>query len=156
MSIAYKTAFFLSNKMGKGLPLAIKAVATLLVLSFAGAVVHLVQDGSHAPVAIQAMQAEPAKPIVVHELTKEEKAKIQEDMKRIAAQVAKAEKERKADAKKQGVAIGFTEREVIESSWGKPHSVNTTTYSFGTKSQWVYGNRNYLYFTNGVLTAIQN
>lgn len=41
-------------------------------------------------------------------------------------------------------------------SWGKPQEVSRSTYSFGTKEQWVYGGRNYLYFTNDKLDAIQN
>lgn len=40
--------------------------------------------------------------------------------------------------------------------WGKPQEVNRSTYSFGTKEQWVYGGRNYLYFTNNKLDSIQN
>ena len=162
MSIAYKAAFFLSNKMGKGLPIAIKSVAALMVLGFAGAVVHLhyANQPTAAEVAaanaVKAKQAEPAKPMIVYELTEAEKAKNRANMERIEAQVAKEEKARKAEAKKQGVAIGYTEKQAIESSWGKPQSVSTTTTHLGTKSQWVYGNRHYLYFTNGVLTAIQN
>ena len=55
-----------------------------------------------------------------------------------------------------GVSIGMNQNEVIASSWGKPRSVNRTTYSSGTHEQWVYGSGNYLYFTNGILTTIQN
>ena len=56
-----------------------------------------------------------------------------------------------------GVVIGMSANKVInESSWGKPRSVNTTTTAAGVREQWVYGGNNYLYFTNGVLTAIQN
>ena len=76
------------------------------------------------------------------------------------AQVA-AEKKYKAEAariaKLPGVRIGMTTDQVInQSSWGRPSSVNRTTTSAGTREQWVYGSRNYLYFTNSVLTAIQN
>jgi hypothetical protein len=80
----------------------------------------------------------------------------------------KAQLERKAEAdakaaaralaalkKKQGVSIGMTKEDVLASSWGKPDSVNTSIYSFGTHEQWVYGLGNYLYFKNGVLSSIQ-
>lgn len=41
-------------------------------------------------------------------------------------------------------------------NWGKPKHVNRTTTAKGNVEQWVYGDGNYLYFTNGRLTAIQN
>jgi len=41
-------------------------------------------------------------------------------------------------------------------SWGAPERVNKSTYSFGTREQWVYGNRNYLYFDGERLTSYQN
>jgi hypothetical protein len=39
--------------------------------------------------------------------------------------------------------------------WEGPDDVNTTVTAFGTTEQWVYSGNRYLYFTNGVLTAIQ-
>lgn len=57
---------------------------------------------------------------------------------------------------KSGVRIGMTKAEVLESSWGKPQHVNKTTTSYGTSEQWVYGINSYLYFEDGILTAIQN
>ncbi|MCC7041085.1 MAG: hypothetical protein IT516_12325 [Burkholderiales bacterium] len=59
-------------------------------------------------------------------------------------------------ARKEGVRIGMTQDEVLASSWGKPHHVNTTTTSYGVREQWVYDSGNYLYFRNGILTTIQN
>lgn len=50
----------------------------------------------------------------------------------------------------------MTKEEVLASSWGRPQSINTSTYSFGTHEQWVYRDGNYLYFRNGVLATIQN
>jgi hypothetical protein len=41
-------------------------------------------------------------------------------------------------------------------SWGEPSSVNRTITGRIVHEQWVYGDSNYLYFTNGVLTSIQN
>jgi len=40
-------------------------------------------------------------------------------------------------------------------SWGNPERVNKSTYSFGTREQWAYGNRQYLYFQNETLTSFQ-
>jgi hypothetical protein len=64
----------------------------------------------------------------------------------------------KAQAKKEGVRIGMTKQEVLDSSWGKPTSVNATTTARGTREQWVYGDyrRGYLYFDGDILTSIQN
>jgi hypothetical protein len=61
-----------------------------------------------------------------------------------------------AQQRKFGVSIGMTTKHVLSSSWGKPTKVNRSTYSFGVHEQWVYGNGNYLYFKDGILTAIQN
>jgi hypothetical protein len=69
------------------------------------------------------------------------------------AAVAKAEKARK---KKEGVHIGMSEQDVLDSAWGRPNHINRTTNAYGTREQWVYGGRNYLYFKNGELVSIQN
>lgn len=53
--------------------------------------------------------------------------------------------------------IGMTKAQVInQTSWGRAYDVHRTTTASGTREQWVYGNRRYLYFDNGVLTAIQD
>ena len=49
--------------------------------------------------------------------------------------------------------IGMT-KEMCELSWGKPKSINETITSGKKTEQWVYSD-NYLYFDNGILTAIQ-
>lgn len=51
--------------------------------------------------------------------------------------------------------IGMTAEEVEKSTWGKPTKINKTTYSWGTKEQWVYENYRYIYLENGKVTAIQ-
>jgi hypothetical protein len=55
------------------------------------------------------------------------------------------------------IQIGFDHDRVI-ASWGRPDHVNRTTYSFGVHEQWVYGEygSGYVYFEDGVVTAIQN
>jgi hypothetical protein len=72
----------------------------------------------------------------------------------------KAELDRKADLarrKREGVKIGMTQQQVIESSWGKPSDINRTSTARGTREQWVYSDgRGYLYFDNGILTTVQN
>lgn len=73
------------------------------------------------------------------------------------ASIKKANAESARLAKLPGVRIGMTASQVINNSnWGRPYEVNRTTTAHGTWEQWVYGSRNYLYFTNGILTAIQN
>ena len=62
----------------------------------------------------------------------------------------------KARKKKEGVSIGMSAEDVLASSWGKPESINTTTTARGSREQWVYGSRHYLYFENGILTTVQN
>lgn len=63
----------------------------------------------------------------------------------------------KAQAAKPGVKIGMTQDDVLKNThWGKPRSINRTTIASGSSEQWVYGSGNYLYFTNGKLTAVQN
>jgi hypothetical protein len=65
-------------------------------------------------------------------------------------------KQEATSRKREGVRIGMTGKEVIASRWGRPNSVNRTTFASGIQEQWVYSNGNYLYFENGKLTAIQD
>lgn len=58
--------------------------------------------------------------------------------------------------KKSGVSTGMSKRDVLDSSWGKPQRVNRTTNAGGVFEQWVYPSGNYLYFSDEVLTSIQN
>ena len=51
--------------------------------------------------------------------------------------------------------IGMTTIEVENSSWGVPERKNTTITKYGTGEQWVYSNNRYIYFDNGLVTAIQ-
>jgi hypothetical protein len=55
-----------------------------------------------------------------------------------------------------GVTIGMTSDEVEDSSWGKPRSVNRTVVAGHIHEQWVYSGSSFLYFDDGILTAIQN
>jgi hypothetical protein len=67
----------------------------------------------------------------------------------------KRPKERQDSKPKSPPRIGMTEAQVLASSWGKPTSVNTTITAYGNSEQWVYGNRMYVYFRNGKVSAIQ-
>lgn len=55
---------------------------------------------------------------------------------------------------KPNPAIGMTEQEVLDSAWGEPRNKNITTTVWGTTEQWVYSNNRYIYFDNGIVTAI--
>lgn len=66
------------------------------------------------------------------------------------------EAEEKARKKSQGVTIGMTQQEVLDSMWGEPKDINRTITENHVYEQWVYGYPNYLYFTDGILTSIQN
>lgn len=82
--------------------------------------------------------------------------KMDEERFRIANE---REKERKRiaseKAKKPGVAIGMTAKQVRDKThWGAPDSINATLSGNVISEQWVYGH-DYLYFTNGKLTTIQ-
>lgn len=79
-----------------------------------------------------------------------------ESDKRFKAQYGVDQPSDKKEVKKEGVRIGMTQDEVLNSTWGKPNKINKTTSKYGTSEQWVYGGNNYLYFENGILTTIQN
>ncbi len=51
-------------------------------------------------------------------------------------------------------AIGMTKDEVEDSTWGSPSKINKDTYSWGITEQWVYNDRGYIYFENGIVTSI--
>lgn len=71
------------------------------------------------------------------------------------AEIQKRHAAELAQRKKEGVSIGMTQDRVLQSSWGKPRKINRTTTLTREREQWVYDG-GYLYFDNGILTAIQN
>lgn len=73
-----------------------------------------------------------------------------------ASQAKVAAKAAEDQKKKGGVHIGMSMPQVLASSWGKPKDIRRTTTANTEREQWIYGGGNYLYFTNGKLTAIQN
>ncbi len=56
---------------------------------------------------------------------------------------------------KHNIKIGMNVDDVLSSKWGKPDRINKTTTKYGTTEQWCYENNNYVYFTNGIVTSIQ-
>lgn len=83
-------------------------------------------------------------------------AKLRDDASAEQARDAeRAERVSKVAKKRAGVGIGMSRQDVIDSSWGKPRKINTTTTARGTSEQWVYDG-GYLYFEDGVLRTIQN
>lgn len=52
------------------------------------------------------------------------------------------------------VRVGMT-AEVMRESWGRPNSINSSTYSFGVREQWVYGSGRYVYLEDGVVSSYQ-
>lgn len=72
--------------------------------------------------------------------------------------VAESKERAKQEARQRlpGVKIGMTKKQVIEASnWGEPISINETVTGSSAREQWVYGVGQYLYFTNGRVTAVQ-
>lgn len=61
-----------------------------------------------------------------------------------------------AEAKKTNPYIGMPRSELENSKWGNPKDINKTITAYGTSEQWVYGNGNYVYLDDGIVTAIQN
>lgn len=55
---------------------------------------------------------------------------------------------------KRLIRIGFTARQLVL-SWGKPESINRTITASGKHEQWVYGDGQYVYLTNGTVTSMQ-
>lgn len=52
--------------------------------------------------------------------------------------------------------IGLSQSNVLwHTSWGPPRDIHRTTTRSGVREQWVYSSSRYLYFENGILTAIQ-
>jgi len=85
---------------------------------------------------------------------------------RAALEAKRAEAERQALIKKQPkglqkllsdrkIKVGLTKGQVLL-SWGKPGDVNTTITARGRREQWVYSLKSYVYFDDGLVTAIQN
>lgn len=93
-------------------------------------------------------------------LAEKHKAKLPEYEARASAYQEKARLAAAADLRRkkrrEGVSIGMSQQDVLDSSWGRPQKVNKSTTVYGVREQWVYGGGNYLYFEDGVLTTIHH
>lgn len=105
-------------------------------------------------------ESAPARRMAIEALVKrrpEEGQALQQLREQLDAQVERQAKQREREARrKEGVRIGMTAEDVLQSSWGKPSRVNRTTGANGESEQWVYPGQNYLYFERGRLVTIQN
>jgi ABC-type proline/glycine betaine transport system substrate-binding protein len=52
--------------------------------------------------------------------------------------------------------VGLTAEGVRKSCWGKPSRINETLTGTHRHEQWVYGAGQYVYLTDGIVTAIQS
>lgn len=57
---------------------------------------------------------------------------------------------------KENPKIGMSKEEVLNSRWGEPEDINRTITEYGTSEQWVYSGYRYIYFDDGIVTAIQD
>lgn len=61
-----------------------------------------------------------------------------------------------AECKRRGnPRIGMTAAQVAATCWGKPENVNRTQVAGGIEDQYVYGDGQYVYLRNGIVTSIQ-
>jgi flavodoxin len=81
-----------------------------------------------------------------------EERKLQKEQ---AVKQAKLDAAEKARKKREGVSLGMTMQDVLDSSWGKPRQVIRTQSPFVTTEVWIYSGGT-LAFNNGVLSVIQN
>lgn len=74
------------------------------------------------------------------------------------AQQRQAQEQREEEKRQEYLAnepkIGMTAAEVRASNWGEPEKINKTTYAWGVTEQWCYPNNKYIYFDDGIVTAI--
>lgn len=115
------------------------------------------QDAHNTKISPQSRMAGIEKLLAMHPSRADEFSAL---IPKLRLEIKKANEEAKrrelAILKSQGVQLGMTQEQVLLSSWGRPERVNRTTNAYGVREQWVYGNRNYLYFKNGILESIQN
>lgn len=65
------------------------------------------------------------------------------------------EETRKLNLRNVEPQIGMTKDDVLLTKWGKPEDINRTTTRYSVSEQWVYSGYRYIYFEDGIVTAIQ-
>lgn len=105
------------------------------------------------------VSTEPVDDILSRESTERERVERESVKKQqeIILEKTREEKARRAEMEKPYPRIGMTKEQVVKrTNWGTPNDINRTITAGGTREQWVYGIGRYLYFSNGILTAIQD
>lgn len=74
----------------------------------------------------------------------------------IRKEEARVRDEKIEAARGMNPTLGMTYDEVKASLWGEPIDINRTVTVYGSYEQWVYGNGQYLYFEDGILTSFQD
>jgi hypothetical protein len=60
------------------------------------------------------------------------------------------------DCKRRGIPhVGMTVKQVEATCWGKPDHVNRTEGTAGVSDQFVYGEGDFVYLRNGIVTSVQ-
>lgn len=105
--------------------------------------------------ACESLMQDPQAKTLLAEARKARQAEELKEQKKQAAEQARIAAAEKARKRREGVTIGMSQQDVLDSSWGKPRDVNRTVSAYGVREQWVYDG-GYLYFKDGILTTIQN
>jgi hypothetical protein len=74
---------------------------------------------------------------------------------KVAASHRRYEQHKALCAKIGGARVGLNAEGVLKSCWGRPAKVNETATAGHSYEQWVYSTGDYLYLTDGLVTAIQ-
>ena len=104
--------------------------------------------------AIAAKKKKEADQAQAEEAQAKAKERQEKEQQRIQSLVDKYDQCNVNLARQGKVKIGWN-KELCKEAWGEPRSVNKTTTTYGVHEQWVYSTSRYLYFDDGVLTAIQ-
>ena len=91
--------------------------------------------------------------LVLQDKSKNTKTVTREDAERTMEYALLTDKAYSTHKKYGSLRIGIS-KEACEAICGKPDKINTTTGSWGVHEQWVYKDK-YIYFENGLVTAIQ-
>ncbi len=95
----------------------------------------------------------------INRKAEENKVRLLQQAKQKELEIKQIEKEEKRLKKQQGVSIGMTKQDVLDSNWGKPTHKTTYSSEQGTTEIWqygTYGEQGALYFENNTLKMIQN
>ena len=135
-------------------------IHVLIPLLLLAMTVHAARSRVDCEIIVGSKDRQPPDPVAVEQCYLQ--SKESERLEALDIEAAKSahriaeEEERRDREKRGGVRIGMSRQQALQSNWGKPDSVHTTTTATTVVEQWVYGGGGYLYFRNGRLYAIQN